>query len=161
MESIRAPRVGAIVLAACVLAKTATADGQSNDDHATATSLVAQLEQDAQHGPIIAVAVAHAKDALERAVRLRRAGDEWHAKAADALAREWVETARDLVRAVDAEASAVDLRRKAVDAQGRVERARALVEEAIARVGRLTAQLEEAGRAKDNPAKRPAVGDKP
>ena len=121
-----------------------------------------KLEQDPPHGAITAAAVAHAKEALERATRLRGAGDEAHAKAADGLAREWAETGRDLARAVDAEASASDLRRKAVDAQARLVRARALVEEGIARVGRLRAQLDEEGRAapKDRTAVEMHEGDR-
>jgi uncharacterized membrane protein YccC len=111
-----------------------------------AVELVRDLERDAAHAPITTDAVAHAKEALERAVRLRGTGDEAHARVADALAREWAQSARDLVRATEAEAAAVELRRKAVDAQARVERARALVEEAIARVGRVTAELDEATR---------------
>jgi hypothetical protein len=130
-----------------VLAVAASGQAQGADDHSTAAALAQKLELDPVHGPITAAAVARAKEALERAARLRGAGDEAHAKAADGLAREWAETARDLARAADAEASASDLRRKAVDAQARLIRARALVEEGIARVGRLRAQLDEAGRA--------------
>jgi len=119
---------------------------QGSDTHATASALVQELQRDAAHAAITAETLAKAGNALERAVRFRSAGDEVHAKAADGLALEWAETARDLVRAVDAETNAADLRRRAVDAQARVERSRALVEEAIARSGRLTAELEAAGR---------------
>jgi hypothetical protein len=87
--------------------------------------------------------VLEAKNALERATRLRVAGDEAHAKAADGLALEWAETARDVVRAVDAEAAAAGLRQKALDAQAQLERSRALVEEAIASIGRLQAELDQ------------------
>jgi hypothetical protein len=144
-----------------VLAAAASGQAQGGDDHSIAAALAEKLELDAAHGPITAAAVAHAKEALERATRLRGAGDEGHAKAADGLAREWAETARDLARAADAEASASDLRRKAVDAQARLVRARALVEEGIARVGRLRAQLAEAGRAapKDRTAVETHDGD--
>jgi multidrug efflux pump subunit AcrA (membrane-fusion protein) len=119
---------------------------EGTDDHAAAMALVAKIEQDPAHAPITAEATTHAKDALERATRLRSTGDEPHAKAADGLAREWAETARDLARATDEEVAASNLRRKAVEAQAQLERARALVEEGIARIGRLRSEVEEAGR---------------
>lgn len=112
------------------------------DDHADAAALVAQLEQDAAHRGVTAESVAQAKDALERAQRMRAAGDETHAKAADGLALEWAQSARDLAKAVDAEMAASDLRRKAVEAQAQLERSRAMVEEALASVGRLQAELD-------------------
>jgi hypothetical protein len=112
------------------------------DDHADATALVTQLEQDGAHRAATGDAVARAKDALERAQRMRAAGDEAHAKAADGLALEWAQAGRDLAKAVDAEQSAAELRRKAVDAQAKLERSRALVEEALASVGRLQAELD-------------------
>jgi hypothetical protein len=112
------------------------------DDHADAMALVAQLEQDGAHGAATGDAVAKAKDALERAQRMRVAGDEAHAKAADGLALEWAQSGRDLAKAVDAEQSAAGLRRKAVDAQAQLERSRALVEVALQSVGRLQAELD-------------------
>jgi hypothetical protein len=114
------------------------------DEHAAAATLVGQLEHDAAHAPVLAEALAKAKNALERATRLRSAGDETHAKAADGLALEWAQTGRDLARAADAETTAGDLRRKAVDAQDQLERTRTLVEEGLARVGRLKAELDAA-----------------
>jgi hypothetical protein len=155
MEPTRPRAVAALALAACALVTSARGYAQGGDDHLTATTLVRQLESDSAHAAVTSSALAHAREALERAVRLRGAGDEAHAKAADGLAREWAETARDLTRAVDTEATAADVRRKAVDAQARVERARALVEAAISHVGRLTAELEAAGRSR--PADRTAV----
>jgi colicin import membrane protein len=150
MDLLRRPHVvalAALAAAVSVLAGAPSSSGQGNDDHAIATALVHQLEQDAAAASIAAEAMSHSKDAFERATRLRGAGDESHAKAADGLAREWAESARDLARAADAEARAADVRRKAVDAQARLERARTLVEEGVARVGRLKSQLDEAGRA--------------
>jgi hypothetical protein len=142
-----------VVVAACALAAAASAIAQGTDDHTTASALVLSLERDASRAPVLGAALGHAKDALERAGRLRSAGDEAHAKAADGLAREWAETARDLARAADAERQAAEIRRKAVDAQAQLERSRALVEEAIARAGRLRSELEAASRAvpKDKP----------
>jgi hypothetical protein len=112
------------------------------DDHVDAAALVAQLEQDGAHKSVTADAAAKARDALERAQRMRAAGDEAHAKAADGLALEWAQTGRDLAKAVDAEQAAAELRRKAVEAQAKLERSRALVEEALASVGRLQAELD-------------------
>ncbi len=127
---------------------------QGGDDHAVAEGMVKLMEGDAPHAAVAAEALANARAALERATRLRAAGDEAHAKAADGLAREWAETGRDIARAADAEAAAAQMRRKAVDAQAHLERTRALVEEGIARVGRLTAELDQIER----PAKIGKVG---
>ena len=132
---------------AAALLATAPAIAQSAGDHATAEALVPQLEHDAGHAVVTADALASARRALERATRLRGAGDEAHAKAADGLALEWAQTARDLTRAADAEATAAELRRKAVEAQAQLERTRAQVEEGIAHVGRLQTQLQEAEKA--------------
>ena len=136
----------AVAAGSCALSVGVSSVAQSSDDHAVASALVLKLEQDASQASVIATSVAGAKQALERATKLRGAGDEGHAKTSDGLAREWAETARDLARAADAEAKASELRRKAVDAQAKVERSRALVEEGIARAGRLRAELEAASR---------------
>lgn len=142
-----------------VLAVAAPAAAQ-DADRAAAEALVQQLDHDAAHHAVTAQPIAQAKDALERATRLRTAGDEAHALTADALAREWAETARDLARAADAEAKAADLRHEAMDAQAQLERSRALVEEGIARVGRLRAEIEEAER-QDRTAVEVHAGDEP
>jgi len=134
-------------MAVAGLLATGPAAAQTAGDHAAAEALVQQLEQDAGHTVVTADAVASAKGALERATRLRAAGDEAHAKAADGLALEWAQTGRDLAKAADAEATATELRRKAVDAQAQLERTRAQVEEGIAHVGRLRTQLQEAEKA--------------
>jgi hypothetical protein len=136
---------GGVVAAGLLMAGPATA--QTAGDHAAAEALVQQLEHDATHAVVTADAVTAAKGALERATRLRAAGDEAHAKAADGLALEWAQTGRDLAKAADAEATAAELRHKAVDAQALLERTRAQVEEGIAHVGRLRTQLQEAEKA--------------
>jgi hypothetical protein len=115
---------------------------QPADEHATAEALLAEL-QASPHATATTDSVRLAREALERATRLRVAGDEPHAKAADGVALEWAETARDIVRAADAESSAAELRRKAIEAQAQLDRSRALVEEAIASIGRLRAELEQ------------------
>jgi len=116
----------------------ARADG---DDHAAAEALVVPMQKEVPE-PATVEAVARARDALEQSTRLRAAGDEAHAKAADGLAREWAETARDLALAAAAEKQANERRRQAIQAQAQLERTRALVEEGIARLGRLRAELE-------------------
>ena len=134
----------ATVTAAGVLASSA-ARAQPADEHAAATALIQQLSADTAHQAVTADALLEAKNALERATRMRVAGDEAHAKAADGLALEWAETARDVVRAADAEAAAAELRHKALDAQAQLERSRSMVEEAIATIGRLQAELDQVG----------------
>jgi cell division protein FtsN len=131
----------ALGVAIAGLSATARADG---DDHDATLAIVRELERDAAHRPLTIEPVERAKQALERAVRFRALGDEAHARAADGAAREWAETARDLVQAADAESKAGELRRRAVDEQAQIERLRALVDEGIARIGRLRAELEEA-----------------
>lgn len=113
------------------------------DDHAAAEALVVTMQKSAPE-PATVEAVARATEALEQSARLRAAGDEAHAKAADGLAREWAETARDLALAAAAEKQADERRRQAIQAQAQLERTRALVENGIARLGRLRAELESA-----------------
>jgi|HubBroStandDraft_4_1064222.scaffolds.fasta_scaffold388810_1 hypothetical protein len=125
---------------------TSGARGEGGD-HAVAQGIVDELGRDKGHQAIVAEPVGLAQKALERALRFRTLGDEARARAADGLAREWAETARDLVRAADAEARATEVRRKALEEGVQLERTRALVDEGIARVGRLKAELEEAQRA--------------
>jgi hypothetical protein len=140
-------RAGLVLAAAIVLASAVSGHAQGGDDRAVATATVQDLQHDPAHASIAAAPIASAKDALERATRMRGAGDEAHAKAAEGLAREWADMARDLVLAADAEKAAWDAQRKARDAQAQLERARALVEEGIARVGRMRSELDEASHA--------------
>jgi hypothetical protein len=83
-----------------------------------------------------------ARRALDRAAGARRSGDVRHAELLEGLAREWAETARDVVRASQLEVDAGALELAAADAGLRAERARALLEEAIARRGRAEAELD-------------------
>jgi hypothetical protein len=117
------------------------------DDQSAAAQMLDTLGPGAAAAPVTADAVAHARQAIDQAARLRGSGDEAHAKAADGLALEWAETARDLAKSTEAEEKAAELRRKAMDAQAKLERTRALVAEGIARAGRLRAELEEASHA--------------
>ncbi len=111
-------------------------------DRVATQALIAELQSDADHRAAVADPVAHAQDALERAARMRSAGDEVRASEAEALARQWAETGRDVLRAVQAEARANDLRKKALETEAQVAKTREVVEEVIARTGRLRAQIE-------------------
>ena len=136
--------IGATALLATVIVPLALAAG--NDDRATAEALVAELDHDAVHKPLIEGTVEKARTALERGTRMRSAGDEAHARLADGLAREWAETARDLAKAADAEKQANDARRDALDAGAQLDRERTMLEEGVTRTGRLRAELKEAER---------------
>jgi hypothetical protein len=116
------------------------------DDRGATGALVEVLDHDALHKAATAELVRRARAAIERATRLRAAGDEEHAELADGLARQDAETARDLVRAVEAERAADEARRAATDAGVVGDRERALLEEGIARNGRLRAEIGELGR---------------
>jgi hypothetical protein len=111
------------------------------DDHAATQALVVQIAGDTAHSSITSELLDRARRQIERAIGLRVTYDEKRARAADGAAREWAETARDVLRAVDGETKAADVRRKALDAQAQVDRTRALVDEDTARIGRLKAEL--------------------
>jgi hypothetical protein len=113
------------------------------DDRTTTASSIDELDRDTVHKDAIAANVKRAKEAVERAIRLRAAGDEGHARLADGLAREEAEGALDLARAIDAEKAASEAQQAATDAGVTGDRERALLEEGIARNGRLRAELDE------------------
>jgi hypothetical protein len=131
---------GLVLLASAASVGLAHAQG---DDRAAAEAL-AQPVEDAGPMAVTAEALARTREALEEATRFRAAGDEAHAKAADGLAREWAETARDLALAAAAEKQAGDRKRQAIQAQVQLERTRALVDDGVARLGRVRAELGEA-----------------
>lgn len=146
-RTVRAFGLAAGTLAA-VLLIAGPDHAAGGDDAAVAQELVGSVQQTAAKQPEVARAVASAlgqvAQALERGRRMRMVGDETHARSADALARVWAETARDVARAVDTEARAAELRRKAVESRAQLERTQALVEEGIAHVGRLQAEVDKA-----------------
>jgi hypothetical protein len=165
--AVQAAMVGLVFSALAVQPPSARAEG---DEHALVQAMVDQTAKaDGQggHGPVATELLDHARKELDRATRLRATFDEKRARAADGAAREWAETARDLLRAVEAEGHAGDVRGKALDKQAQVERTRALVDEDIARIGRLKAELEAADKSarKDENPDRHAVemheGDPP
>jgi hypothetical protein len=161
-----APRLGSATLLARLVGVTSVLTGllvpgnARADDGAAARGLVLELAADTVHATLIAEPLGRAREALERATRLRESGDEARAKAADGLALEWAETARDLTHAADAERTAADRRREAMAKLAQVERARALVEADLAHVGRLRKEIEDAagaGRPRGAEADRTAV----
>lgn len=133
--------VAAILLVAFVSPAISAA---TEDDRAATERMVSELDHDAAHKTLTADAVAHARKALERALRMRQSGDDTRAREMEGLARRWVELARDLARTADTEAQAGLFRNAANDAGAHVERARAMLEETIARTGRLKAEIETA-----------------
>lgn len=116
-------------------------------DGQTALGILKDVEAkavDVRSKKVVADASANARKALERAHGARSSGDTSHAKQLDGLALEWAETARDLLRAADAEQAATAVADKAREATLQVERARALLEETQARRGRAEAEQERA-----------------
>lgn len=114
-------------------------------DGLSATKLVVEVENAAKTprlAKVVADPLKRAKAALERAHGARMSLDVEHGQMLEALALEWAETARDLLRAVAAEDAALAAGQKAREVEVQVERARALLEETQARQGRATADLE-------------------
>ena len=151
VRSLRGRVFPVLALLACLgVGAVAMAAG---DDRASAEALLKEVEASPRKD-VGGELVARSRAALDRGARLRSSGDEAHAKLADALARTWAETARDVTRAAVVEESAASARRSATDAGVVADRERALLEEAIAQSGRLRAQLESVERdGKEQPAR--------
>lgn len=113
-----------------------------DDDRAIAEATVKEVEAAPSGKALAGEPLARAHEALDRAQRLRDVRDEPRARLADGLARTWAETARDVVKAAEAEARAKKAREESVDAGAQVDRERALLEEGLGQAGRLAAQLE-------------------
>jgi len=117
-------------------------------DGASAERIIADLEtraaKDATAAKIVAAPLANAKKTLERAHGARSAGDAPHARMLDGLALELAESARDLLRASEAEQAAGATAKKAREVETQAERARALLEETQARRERAAAELAKA-----------------
>jgi hypothetical protein len=112
-------------------------------ERAGTESILQRLEAQTATKAVTADAVARARNALDRAARLRSQGDETHARMLEGVARQWADGAGDLVDATLAERQADDAQREALDAGARIERERASLEEGIARSGQLRVQLEQ------------------
>lgn len=131
-------------MVAAAISLTCPVGAADGGDRAVTQALLDELGRDTKHHPVTSDAMDRAANALERGRRMRVAGDDAHGVQAEALARQWAETARALVRAADAETQATELRRKALEAESQVAKTRELVEEVIARTGRLRAQIDAA-----------------
>jgi hypothetical protein len=131
--------------------------GQTETDRAATERILAELAPPVVDGgpapevdgglateatKLTAAPAGSARKALERATGARLAGYVRQGELMEGLAREWAETARDLVRAAKSESEAADLQTRAAQAAVRAERQRALLEEAIARRGRAEVELE-------------------
>lgn len=127
---------------------------------------LADLDQDAVHRSELSGPLENARRALEQS-RHDAKGAQWappngatdrHANLLRALAGEWLDVARDLVRTVDAEKAANAALKALDDAQTKIVRGKLLLEETIARRGRSQAQLEALDKAKtETPAQSPAA----
>ena len=129
------------VVAAALAAAAAVAFAAGNDDRSAAESTLANLEKDPHTKKLCADPIAQARAALERAHRMRVAGDDKHARLAEGLALEWAKVADELARADAAETRAAAALAAASDAGAHVERERALLEQQLAENGRLGAEL--------------------
>jgi hypothetical protein len=133
----------------------------ADEDGARAEALLRETEASPK-GAVAKELIVRSRAALERAARLRAAGDETHARLADRAARTWAEAARDVARAAAVEDSAATARRAASDAGTIADRERALLEEAIAQSGRLRAQIEALEReGKEQPARTSTAASAP
>lgn len=148
-----------LALLGCLAAGAVAA--AADDDRSTAEALLRETEASPK-GAVARELIARSRAALERAARMRSAGDETHARLADRAARTWAEAARDVARAAAVEESAAAARRAATDAGTIADRERALLEEAIAQSGRLRAQIEALEReGKEQPARTSAAANAP
>jgi len=138
---------GAVLVLAFGGALAPMAIGEPLSDKAAAEQILAAMARvpagSSSAEPTLArTPIEEAQRALDRAAGARRSGDSRHAEMLEGLAREWAETARDVVRAAAVEADAGALEVAAADAGVKAERSRALLEESIARRGRAEAELE-------------------
>jgi hypothetical protein len=137
---VKRARAWVFALVAGIAAASAIALA-AGDDRSAAEGALAQLEGDAHTKTLCAEPIAKAHAALERAHRMRVAGDDKHARLAEGLALEWTNVAQELARADAAETRAAAARTAASDAGAHVERERALLEQQLAENGRLGAEL--------------------
>lgn len=107
----------------------------ARDDHASTSALIGDVQKSPQ-GAVAGEPLGKAKGALARAADARAAGEFARAEMLEALAQEWAETARDLVRVAEVERQASELEKEALDLQTSRVRAQALLEETVARRAR-------------------------
>lgn len=158
MKNRRRPLAVLMVVAALGVGTVVSAAAVAADDDRAATEAILRDVEAAPGKSLASEMIARTKDAQARAQKLRAGGDEPRARLADGLARTWAESARDLLKAAEAEQKAELARMAANDAGREADRERALLEEAIAQSGRLRAQLEQ-GRTMNQPAKTSAAAN--
>ena len=121
--------------------------------------LLSDLDRDTEHRAALAGPIDKAKQALARARAMDQAGDVRHGAALRAVAREWVDCARDVVRTSQTEARAEKAEKTLDDLETKRARGRALLEETIARRGRAQALLDQLERESRLPAPSDADAD--
>jgi hypothetical protein len=131
------------LLAASALLAGVAGGARGNTDRQSAEATLSALERQADDQVLAKQPMAEARRALERASQAQAAGNEAQAALMFALAREWAETARDLVRAVEMEQKAAATQKQAAEAERKAVRARALVEESLGRRNRAEQRLKE------------------
>jgi hypothetical protein len=130
-----------LALGACASVVVSALALAGTDDRASALATLAGVET-SPHREAAQDFVTRARASLDRASRLRTAGDEPRAKLSERAALRWAEAARDIAQAVSTEEHTADLARRAADAGQIADRERALLEEAAAQQGRLRALLD-------------------
>jgi len=113
----------------------------TQDDRASTEATLAALEKDPAAKDITADAVKKSRDALERATRMRAAGDDSHARLAEGIAHDWAEVGKELARAADLEKRATQAHLFAADASAQTDRERAMLEQRVAENGRLVIEI--------------------
>ena len=108
---------------------------------ATTEASLTELQRDPASNLATADAVQQARAALERATRMRAAGDEVHGRLAEALAHDWAVVAAEQARTLAEEKKAAILHASAADAGAQTKHARAMLEQRVAENGRLVAEI--------------------
>jgi len=132
-----------VLLSGVFAGGVAAAGVGAGNDRDAAASAVTVLESVPANAALAREPLRHAKHALRRAADARAAGDHTHGAQLEALAREWAESASDLLRAVAVERRAIKAEKRAAEADAKIVRARALLEETLARRGRAQEKLEQ------------------
>lgn len=120
---------------------------------------MAELEHDAAHREAISGPLGNAKRALDRSHGNAR-GAAWapaeprtdrQSSLLRSLAAKWLDVAKDLVRAIDAEKAATAAQKALDDVETKIVRGKALLEETVARRSRTEAQLDTLDKPKAEP----------
>lgn len=138
--------------------------GGPHDDRTAAETALGAIDASPRAKAATQEQVRKANDALERARRMRAAGDDVHGRLAEAVALEWTRAAGETVRAAEAEERAARATLDAMDAGAIAERERALLEQQLAENGRMRAELravEDAGASVSDATRRDGGAAKP